>query len=217
VGGAGAGGYGAVLSDRRFAPWLALHAVFALVFLQFLAAGSIDMARHGLSPSAIGMALAVNCALIVSLQPWATTRLARLAPERVLAGAAVLLGLGYGGYALCATAWQYALATAVWSLGEIAYMPVAATRVADLAPAGLRGRYQGAYALSWGVAGFAAPAIGPSLLERFGPVALWGGCLAVAAGVALGQLAVARAARQPGEPAAEGTAAARAITKETCP
>jgi MFS family permease len=186
-------GYGAVLADRRFVSWLALHVAFALVFLQFMVSGTIDMARHGLSPSAIGIVLAVNGVLIVAVQPWATSRLARLPSGQVLAAACALVGVGYGAYALCSAPWQYALATGVWTLGEIAYLPIASALVAGLSPEHLRGRYQGAYSLSWGIASCIAPVLGPATLQALGARALWAGCLLIALVVALGQVALGRA------------------------
>ncbi len=186
-------GYGAVVADRRFVPWLALHVAFALVFLQFVVAGAIDMTRHGLSPAAIGLVLSVNGALIVVLQPWTTAHLSRRPPDRVLAAATLLVGAGYGGYALCSAPWHYALATVVWTLGEVAYLPIASTLVAELSPAHLRGRYQGAYSLAWGVASCLAPVLGPAVLQALGARALWMGCLLLALAVALGQVALGRA------------------------
>jgi MFS family permease len=183
-------GYGAVLADRRFVLWLALHVAFALVFMQFLVAGTIDMSRHGLAPSAIGLVLSLNGMLIVAVQPWAASRLAHPPPGRVLAVACVLVGAGYGAYALCREAWHYAAATAVWTMGEIAYLPIASALVAELSPAHLRGRYQGAYSLSWGLASCLAPVVGPALLQAAGARALWAACLLVAIAVASGQLAL---------------------------
>jgi dipeptide/tripeptide permease len=37
----------------------------------------------------------------------------------------------------------------IWTLGEIIYAPVASACVADIAPKHLRGRYQGAWVLTW--------------------------------------------------------------------
>ena len=186
-------GYGAVFADRRFSLWLALHVAFALVFLQFAVSGTIDMSRHGLTPTAIGLVLSMNGVLIVAIQPWATSRLSRRPPARVLAAATLLVGVGYGGYALCREGWHYALATVVWTLGEVAYLPIASALVAELAPAQLRGRYQGAYSLAWGVASCLAPALGPAVLEALGARPLWVGCLLVALAAAVGQLALGRA------------------------
>lgn len=186
-------GYGALLADRPFIAWLGLHVAFALVFLQFLVAGTIDMSRHGLSPAAIGLVLAVNGVLIVAIQPWATARLSRWPTGHVLAAATLIVGAGYGGYALCHAPWHYALATVIWTLGEIAYLPIASALVAELAPAHLRGRYQGGYNLAWGAASCLAPVVGPAVLQAFGARALWAACLLVALAVAAGQLALGRA------------------------
>lgn len=186
-------GYGALVADRTFLLWLALHVAFALVFLQFMVSGTIDMTRHGLSPAAVGVVLSVNGLLIVALQPWVTPRLARRPPGQVLAAATLLVGAGYGGYALCDVGWQYALATVVWSLGEIAYLPIASAFVAEVSPPHLRGRYQGAYSLAWGVSACLAPVLGPTVLQAAGGRALWVSCLAASVGVAAGQLALGRA------------------------
>jgi hypothetical protein len=55
----------------------------------------------------------------------------------------------------------------------------------------MRGRYQGAYGLSFGVAAFLAPLLGTAVLQQLGSAALWLGCLALGLLVALGQLALA--------------------------
>ncbi len=48
---------------------------------------------------------------------------------------------------------------------------VAGAIVADLAPAGARGRYQGAFASAWAVARLAAPAVASMLFATVGPSA----------------------------------------------
>jgi MFS family permease len=67
-------------------------------------------------------------------------------------------------------------------------MPVAAAVISELAPPALRGRYSGALGLAFGVSGFAATALGPALLQRSGPSALWFTCLALGISVAAGEL-----------------------------
>jgi hypothetical protein len=94
-----------------------------------------------------------------------------------------------GAYALCDSAWEFAGATLLWSLGEILAFPTVATVVAALAPAHLRGRYQGLYAVLWGVAMLLAPGLGASALDRLGPRALFAGSLALSLAVAAGHLA----------------------------
>ncbi len=156
----------------------------------------VAMARQGISPGQYGRVIAVNGALIVFVQPWAGRLLQRFDPARVLAVASLLAGLGYGAYGVCSTAAQFALATGVWSLGEIAALPTAVAVVANLAPPDLRGRYQGAYGLSFAIAMMAAPVLGGTFLERFGSHALWSACLAVGVLTAAAHLAIGPSRRR---------------------
>jgi MFS family permease len=68
--------------------------------------------------------------------------------------------------------------------------------VAKLSPADQRGRYQGAYGMSWGLAGALAPIGGSSVLERLGAASLWGSCFLLGGFAAAGHLALRRAWRQ---------------------
>jgi MFS family permease len=166
--------------------------VFILVFWQFQVAMPVDMARHGLGPAEFGRVLAVNGVMIAVLQPFLAPWAGRFRRARVLAAGSLLVGLGYGAYALCTMVWQYALATAVWSLGEILLLPVASAVVADLSPEGLRGRYQGAFGLCFGLGMLVSPVLGAVVLERLGATALWAGCLGVSVAVAAAHLALRR-------------------------
>jgi MFS family permease len=177
--GAAAAGYRAVLADRAFVGFAVLNLLFLLPFLQFMVALPVDMARHGLTPASFGRVLSVNGFLIALLQPWAAPLVRRFDPSHVLAFASALVGAGYGAYALASSAAAYAAATGVWSVGEIIAVPVAGTLVAELAPPHLRGRYQGAFSVSWGAGMLGAPAIGAAVLQRFGAVAVWAGALAI--------------------------------------
>ncbi|HTT70623.1 MAG TPA: MFS transporter [Anaeromyxobacteraceae bacterium] len=174
-------GYRPVLADRAFLAFLAAIFPFALVFFQVGATLPIDMARHGLSPATYGVVLSVNTALIVVLQPFAPRLLGRLSYPHALALSSALVGLGFGAYALCGSPLGFALATAVWSLGEIGYAPSASAYTALLAPPELRGRYAGAFALAVGFAGALAPLLGTSVFEALGDRALFGLCLGLGA------------------------------------
>jgi MFS family permease len=194
-------GYGAVLADRVFLSFVGVQLALLLAFLQFQVAAPLDMAAHGLGPGAFGRVMAVNGLLIVLVQPLAARFTRRFDSAHLLAAAALLIGLGYGAYALCSSAWQFAGATALWSLGEILTFPVAATLVAELAPAHLRGRYQGLYGMMWGAALILAPALGAALYERAGARAVWIACLGVCLAAAGGHLAIGGARRRRSRPA----------------
>ncbi len=189
-------GFATVLRDGPLLAFFVVHLGFLLVFWQWQMALPVAMARQGISPAQYGRVIAVNGALIILIQPWAGRLLQRVDPARVLAVAALLVGIGYGAYSVCSTATQFALATGVWSLGEIAALPTAVAVVANLAPPDLRGRYQGAYGLTFAIAMMAAPVLGGTFLERFGWHALWLACLTVGVVVAAAHLAIGPSRRR---------------------
>jgi MFS family permease len=188
-------GWGAVLGDRPFVAFVAVFVVFLAVFFQFQVAMPIAMSRAGFATGAIGRVMAVNGLLIATLSPFAARVFGGRDRGRVLALGALLVGVGYGSYALCGSAWHWALATAVWTLGEITTMPVAIALVSDLAPPDLRGRYNGLYSLAFGAGQTLAPLAGGTLLAVAGPEVLFGSCLATCLAVAAGHLALGAARR----------------------
>jgi MFS family permease len=186
-------GTGAVLSDRVFMGVVLLNLGTAVVMWQNGAALPMDMIRHGISASGYGALMAINGAMIVVLQPLITRLIAGRKRTSVLAVSALLLGTGFGLHGVVGAAAGYALAIAVWTLGEIANLPTSSAVVADLAPPALRGRYQGVYGMSWGVASCTGPLIGGLFLGGPGGRALWFSCFGVMALVACGHVALGRA------------------------
>lgn len=186
-------GYREALADRHLVRLLALQVALLLSMFQFMVALPIAMTAKGLGPADYGRAMAVNGVLIVLLQP-ASARLAARWPDgSVLAAAALLVGAGTGAYALCAAPWTYAVATGVWTLGEILFIPTLSAVVSRLAPPELRGRYQGLLSFAFGAGLALAPAVGGAVLGALGATALWSGAAALAGAVALGHLVAGRA------------------------
>lgn len=183
-------------ADRVYAPFLALNFLVALVFFQFQLALPLDMRAHGLGPAAYGALLSLNGIVIVLLQPPTSRWLTRFDRSRVMAVAALLVGAGFGMHGLGHSAPAYGFAIVVWTLGEIANHPVASALAADLSPAALRGRYQGAYSFSFSLAFFFAPALGGAVLARYGAGAVWAGCSGLMLLVAAGQLRLGPARRR---------------------
>jgi MFS family permease len=95
------------------------------------------------------------------------------------------MAAGLAGYALAHALPALAVATVMWSVGDLLIMGRAYAVVADLAPPEARGRYLAVYGTSWGFATVAAPIAGTQLLERLGAEGLWaclaGACLLFAA------------------------------------
>ncbi|MBI3180956.1 MAG: MFS transporter [Myxococcales bacterium] len=182
--------------DGVFRAFFLLTLVVAVVFFQFIASLPADLRAHGVSEQQYGLVIGLNGVLIILIQPFATAWMGRIRRSSALAAAALLVGLGFGLNGLVSTAPWYATAVAVWTFGEILLAPVNASVVADLAPAHMRGRYQGAFALAWSFAHLLAPLLGALVLGRLGGSWLWGGCAVAGALAAVGHLAIGPARRR---------------------
>jgi MFS family permease len=195
--------------DRTFALFLVLGFLFAVLFMQNATTFAVDMTAHGVSKAVYGRVLALNGILIAFIQPFLGPYLAKRDPSRSMAIGSAIVGAGFGLNALARSAWPYAAGVVVWTLGEMAVLPLANARVAALSPTALRGRYQGAYSLAFGLGVCAAPALGMLVLDRLGSVALWTSCFAIGVIVAAGHRSLGRRlARAPARQDAEAAAAA---------
>ena len=189
------GGLLGALRDPVLAALVGLNFVFAAMLFQAMTALPLDMRARGLSTAEYGALMAVNGVVIVLLQPFVTRAGARRDSARMLALAALLAGVGWGLNAFARGLPLYTAAIVIWTLGEMINNPTGPALVAQLAPPEQRGRYQGAYGLSWAVAAAVAPAGGAFLLGRLGSAALWGACLAAGVLLAWGHLSAGSARR----------------------
>ncbi len=192
-------GLARVFGDGTFVVFLLLNLVALVVFVQFQLAAPVDMNAHGVGPGTFAALLSINGLGVVILQPLAGPALARKDLGRLLAASALLIGSGFGVNALAG--WLPALpvylaGVVLWTMGEVVGFPAGATVVANLSPPELRGRYQGAFSMSWGVAFTIAPILGGEVLTRAGGPALWGTCFAIGVAVAAGHLVAAEPRRR---------------------
>jgi MFS family permease len=179
-------GFRTVLRDGVMVAYMGLTLAYTFVYLQSYTTLPLAMRLRGLPPADFGLALAVNGILIVAIQPLVSGWLARRDHVAVLAAGFMVVGLGFGLTSLASSTLWYAVTVVVWTLGEITTAGMAATIVADLAPAHLRGRYGGLIGAAWGAGYLLAPLGGTRLLVLGAPV-LWLTCggLCVAAGAGL--------------------------------
>lgn len=122
----------------------------------------------GISPSTLGIALAANTAVIVIAQFAVLKFVERRKRSRVIAAvgliwavawiAAGYAGLGHGSQAMATAA--FISTYALFGLGESMLSPTVAPLVADLAPAGMVGQYNSAFALVKQLALAVGPAVG---------------------------------------------------------
>ncbi|GGM31597.1 MFS transporter [Micromonospora sonchi] len=177
-----------ILSDRVYLGFVALNLLGALIFLQHISMLPIAMADSGLSPATYGTVIALNGVLIVVGQLFVPRLIRGRSRSHVLALASVVVGVGFGLTAFADVAWFYGLTVLVWTIGEMLNSPSNATLIAELSPDELRGRYQGVFSLSWQLAGATAPILGGLVREQAGNAALWFGCAAIGALMAIGHL-----------------------------
>ncbi|MFE5715813.1 MFS transporter [Streptomyces sp. NPDC056501] len=184
-------GYGVVLRDRLALLLLPLFGIQLFVYSLTEVALPLAVRDSGLSPAVYGAMAAVNAVLVVGLQPFATARLAKLPQLAVQSAGSVLIAAGVALTGLADGIAGYTVSVVVWSLGEVVVAGIAAGVVANLAPAHARGRYQGAFSWTWGVARFAALTVGVAAYTTLGPAALWWTALAAGSAAAAGTLALA--------------------------
>ncbi|WP_244178601.1 MFS transporter [Streptomyces rubellomurinus] len=171
------GGYGVVLRDRLLlllmVPVLTGEAVYALTEVTL----PLAIRDHGLPPTVFGLAAAVNAVLVVALQPIANLVLTRFDRTRLWAAGSALAAAGVALTGVAGGTWGFVLTVVVWSLGEVAVSGLYSSMVADLAPDGAAGRYQGVAGWARGLARFAALLLGSTVYALLGPAALWWGAL----------------------------------------
>ncbi|MET9433670.1 MFS transporter [Streptomyces sp. NPDC006551] len=171
-------GYGVVFRDRLALALLPLFGLQLFVYSLTEVALPLAIQDSGLSPAVYGVMAAVNAVLVVVLQPFVTARLAGLPQLPVQCAGSVLIAAGVALTGLADGVVGYTVSVVVWSLGEVCVAGIAAAVVANLAPAHARGRYQGAFGWTWGVARFAALTLGVTVYTGLGPAALWWTALA---------------------------------------
>jgi MFS family permease len=189
-----------VLHDGRFMAVVGLNLLVALAFLQTFTALPITMGKAGFSSADFGTVIALNGLLIVVLQIPLTRLIEHRSPARLLVVSSLLVGWGLGMQAFAgSTLALYVVALCVWTLGEMINSPTQMGLVVRLSPLHGRGRYQGMFNLSWGVASLVGPLIGGLVIDAYGSPVLWAGTALVgtAASVGYGLLLRSLPAEQP--------------------
>ncbi|MFD0355673.1 MFS transporter [Streptomyces sp. NPDC127110] len=160
--------------DRSLLVMLAAGTLFAVVYLQIMTGLPLALERRGLQPGDAGLLFTASALTIAAGQPLLRpARLTALPAPVAFAGGYLLLALGLAGYALADGLAAHAVATVVWSAGDLLLVGRAHAFVAGLAPADGKARYLAVYGTSWGIGAIVAPLLGTQLLAYAGPVGLW--------------------------------------------
>lgn len=192
---------GGPLRDPLFLALAGCLLLVGLVFMQFFSTLSIYLSEVlAWTPAEIGALQALNPILIVLFEMLLVQRLRNANPMLVIAGGALLIGLGFGLLgASSATLW-IVLCIAVLSFGEMLNMPFATSFVASRATDATRGRYLAIYGLAFSLALVGAPVLGGLVRQSHGWQVLWLGTGVLGLVATLGLLLVARALRAEARP-----------------
>jgi MFS family permease len=139
----------------------------------------LAVTADGLGPDAYGLIYAVNPAVVILGQVLVLRVIDRLPAILTLAVSAVVMGVGFALTMFASSVPIFMLTVIVWTLGEIGFNAVGPALVAEIAPAALRGRYNGVVGMSFGAAAFIAPLVGTWVYQTYGEPVLWTGCLVI--------------------------------------
>ena len=191
--------FSTIALDRPFLLFLVSSTLISFVFFQFESTFALHVRASGYSTAVYGALVSLNGIVIVFLELWMTTVTRRFHVRRVMALGYFLVGAGFAVNLGAPTIPLLVGGVLLWTMGEIVSSPVAGAFVADLAPAHLRGRYMGAWGVTWSLGLMLGPGLG-SMIYAWSADALWMLCGALgilSAGLILIEPVRARATAAP--------------------
>ena len=186
-------GYGVVFRDPLMRTLLPLFGVALVIYSLTEVCLPLAIRDHGLSPTTLGLMATLNAALVVILQPFAMQVLARFRQIPIYVIASMLTAIGIALTGVAHGVWSFAATVVCWSAGEAMIGGVPGSIVASLAPQDARGRYQGSFQWTWGIARFVALAVGTAVYADASPSVVWWFSAIAGVGAALGVGALAPA------------------------
>lgn len=169
-----AGGYRAVLADRRYMLYLAATLVNSAVYLQYVSTLPLAMKGAGLAMIWYSVVVSLN-GLIVITSELLVTKITQRLPIRLIATLGFgLLGLGQLTYAIPWGAFAFMAGTFIWTIAEITAGPTMFSYPGLSAPEGLRGRYIASMQTMFNLGAAVGPPVGVALYRAVGSqVWLW--------------------------------------------
>lgn len=178
--------YRRACADGALMSMVVLMFLYTLAYYQIVSGLPISMTQIGLGTDEYSSLLTINGGLLCLLQIPAIGLFQRMSNTRVLVLGMSITAVGYA-FQIGANSWvAFAIATVLWTLGELGTFPIAATTVANIAPKDVRGTYQGLYNLVWSLSNAFSPLVGGWILNAFGGRVLWICCTVMFVIVAIG-------------------------------
>ena len=170
------GGYGQVVRDRRFMPFVGAMALTQMcAALMWILMAVYAKKNYQVPENLYGLIPTTNALMVVLFQVAITQITKRHPPLKALTVGAVFYAVGVGSVALARGFWGFWMSMVIMTVGELILMPTSSTYAANLAPADMRGRYMSIYGLSWSAALGIAPVMGGFMSDTLGPVTTWYG------------------------------------------
>lgn len=163
-----------VLQDKRLLFFLFAIIPVVIVFFQHEGALPLFLVHDiHLPESAYGILFTVNTLLIVIFEVPLNIAMTHWPHRHALALGAFLIGAGFGATAGVSGFWSAALAVAIWTFGEMVFLPGAVAYMAEVAPEERRGEYMGMYQMTFSLGFTLSGWLGTFLLEKLGAIFLW--------------------------------------------
>jgi len=172
----GSGGYVDVLRDGVAMGLFLSILLSSVVYMQQLVTLPLAVRASGLSAGAYGLIYAMNPVAVIVAQPLVLRLIDRLRAVPTVAASSLILGVGFGLTAFARSVPAFAVTVIVWTIGEIGFNAVVPALIASIAPAHLRGRYNGLIGMAFGASSLLGPLAG-TWLFGVGPGLLWLACL----------------------------------------
>lgn len=184
--------------DGPYVAFLAGVALFGLAFFQVMATFPLYLREvYELDEPMIGAMFTLNALLIVALE----MPLVRLLERRdgvLVAGVGVATAcLGFGILPLGSSLGLVVLSTVIWTTGEMLTIPFTSAVAGGRPGPGSRGRYLGAYSMSFSVAFVLAPPVGTWVYASLGARSLWYGVALTGLALGAGSPLLSRVLRRP--------------------
>lgn len=185
-------GYGPLLRDYLFLGLCGAFTLVVMAYAQMMLFLPVYM-KEGFSipENQWGLIMATNAVMVVLFQFSITNIMDRYRRPIALAWGAFFTAIGVGSVALGSAFPHFLLSMVILTIGEMILIPTSQAYVADLAPITMRGRYMGAFGLTWAVGFGLGPVLGGSLFDNLGQATIWYFGLATGLASALAFLALA--------------------------
>lgn len=179
-----AGGYRAVLADRRYALFLVATFVQVCVYVQYVSTLPLAMKAAGLAMLWYSVAISLNGFVVITSELLVTKITQRLPITLIVVIGFALLAVGQLMYALPWGVGVFLVGTMIWTIAEIAAGPTMFSYPGRVAPDALRGRYIAAQQTMFNLGAAVGPVAGVAVFRAVGSQ-LWIWC-AVATMLGLG-------------------------------